>query len=681
MIAWWLAVALAGTVTGERSEGPHATQARPDEAPAAHPNASLQTVLQLVWDRAPAVTVAAAASGEPVPVRIAAARGLGSFRRADALVALDAMRADPDPAVQVAVADALGSTPGAAPALRAWLDALPAPTGPAPRAAADGGPRTRAIEALGRQGDLTDLPRLVALLGESWPTSAAAAEALGRFGRRALDGADAALPPLVDALDRPDPRTVEAAAYAIRRIGLKKAPQPLVDRVVARLTRVGDPETRAWLLSAAWPRLSAEQKLDRFVAATLDPSPLVQVAVLDAVGKGDVPVEILAPWWRSPDPWVRQAAVAALGRAEEFGALGDGLRGLTDPWEIAWVVEAATGPLGLDWKDEALDPVVRAAVLAVSDDVTPAERIELAKSSPAPLLRTAAVSPLLEAEPKDPAWADALLGATDPVVREAGLELLGAAPPERQVEALILHLRAEKDLELLGTGLARLAALIEQDPKRVKPGDPHLESAVRRALKAPVARVRLAAERVAGLIGLPVAPGERLGKRELVLPSGTVVEVAAGAPIVEDVLRIRGARVETDRGTFTIALDPEIAPLAVANFATLAESGFYDGRVFHRVVPGFVVQTGCPRGDGWGGPGWTLPDELSGVPYATGSVGMARSDADTGGSQWFVSTAPTWQLEGDYTRFGAVVQGQDVVRALRRGDHVLRVTIERLEAP
>ena len=168
------------------------------------------------------------------------------------------------------------------------------------------------------------------------------------------------------------------------------------------------------------------------------------------------------------------------------------------------------------------------------------------------------------------------------------------------------------------------------------------------------------------------------GQRELVLPSGTVVEVAQGRPAIESVERIRGARVETDLGTFTIALDPEAAPLAVANFASLAEAGFYDGLVWHRVIPGFVAQTGCPRGDGWGGPGYTIPDEVSAEPYDEGAVGMARSDRDTGGSQWFVTTGPQPHLAGEYTRFGRVTEGMYVVKRLRPGSRLIHVTIERI---
>ena len=121
------------------------------------------------------------------------------------------------------------------------------------------------------------------------------------------------------------------------------------------------------------------------------------------------------------------------------------------------------------------------------------------------------------------------------------------------------------------------------------------------------------------------------------------------------------------------------APLAVASFAQLAEAHWFDGVVFHRVVPGFVAQTGDPRGDGWGGPGYELPDEDSELPFDLGAVGMARSERDTGGSQWFVTTSPQPHLQGEYTRFGQVVQGLSVVTHLPQGAVIRAVTLERLD--
>jgi cyclophilin family peptidyl-prolyl cis-trans isomerase len=98
--------------------------------------------------------------------------------------------------------------------------------------------------------------------------------------------------------------------------------------------------------------------------------------------------------------------------------------------------------------------------------------------------------------------------------------------------------------------------------------------------------------------------------------------------------------------------------------------GFYDGLDFHRVVPNFVVQGGDPRGDGWGGPGFALPDEPSLAPFDSWRVGIATSGPNTGGSQLFVTLLPADRLTGHYTNFGEVVSGREVLTELRVGDRI-----------
>ena len=132
----------------------------------------------------------------------------------------------------------------------------------------------------------------------------------------------------------------------------------------------------------------------------------------------------------------------------------------------------------------------------------------------------------------------------------------------------------------------------------------------------------------------------------------------------------------TDRGVFTIDLLPEDAPLTVDNFIKLARSGYFNGVLVHRVVPNFVMQDGDPRGDGNGGPGWSIRCELNMVPYGRGAVGMALSGKDTGGSQWFVTHAPQPHLDGGYTVFGRVNDGgMKVVDNIARGDKIVSVKI------
>jgi cyclophilin family peptidyl-prolyl cis-trans isomerase len=132
----------------------------------------------------------------------------------------------------------------------------------------------------------------------------------------------------------------------------------------------------------------------------------------------------------------------------------------------------------------------------------------------------------------------------------------------------------------------------------------------------------------------------------------------------------------TEKGTFTIDLLPEDAPLTVDNFIKLARARYFNGLEVHRVVPNFVMQDGDPRGDGNGGPGWSIRCEINMIPYGRGAVGMALSGKDTGGSQWFVTHSPQPHLDGGYTVFGKVNDaGMTVVDKIVRGDKILSVKI------
>lgn len=132
----------------------------------------------------------------------------------------------------------------------------------------------------------------------------------------------------------------------------------------------------------------------------------------------------------------------------------------------------------------------------------------------------------------------------------------------------------------------------------------------------------------------------------------------------------------TEKGTFTINLMPEDAPLTVDNFIKLAKSNYFNGVLVHRVVPNFVMQDGDPRGDGNGGPGFSIRCEMNLLEYSRGAVGMALSGKDTGGSQWFVTHSPQPHLDGGYTVFGRVNENDmKVVDSIVRGDKILNVKI------
>lgn len=160
--------------------------------------------------------------------------------------------------------------------------------------------------------------------------------------------------------------------------------------------------------------------------------------------------------------------------------------------------------------------------------------------------------------------------------------------------------------------------------------------------------------------------------------------------MIIDVEKTYTATVELESGdTFTIDLFPELAPVTVNNFVFLAQEGWFDGVSFHRVLPGFVAQTGDPTGSGIGGPGYFIPNEVdpSLSHDSAGMVAMANSGADRNGSQWYVTLGDVSQLDGGYTIFGQVSEGLEAVQAITprdpsvdpeapKGDIIVSITIE-----
>ena len=144
-----------------------------------------------------------------------------------------------------------------------------------------------------------------------------------------------------------------------------------------------------------------------------------------------------------------------------------------------------------------------------------------------------------------------------------------------------------------------------------------------------------------------------------------------------DASKIYRATVTTDRGVMVMDLDPALAPNTVNNFVALARQGYYDGLTFHRVVPDFVIQGGCPEGSGRGGPGYKFADEPVQGEYTLGAVAMANAGKNTNGSQFFVCIDDcTRKLTKDYNLFGYVVDGIDVALDTQVGDVMRTVVIE-----
>jgi peptidylprolyl isomerase/peptidyl-prolyl cis-trans isomerase B (cyclophilin B) len=163
---------------------------------------------------------------------------------------------------------------------------------------------------------------------------------------------------------------------------------------------------------------------------------------------------------------------------------------------------------------------------------------------------------------------------------------------------------------------------------------------------------------------------------EAATPSTTVTPAKAAGPRVV---------IETNKGKIVFDMRPDKAPETVANFVKLANKGFYNGTKWHRVEPGFVIQGGdplskdsLPQNDGTGGPGYTIKAEFNDLQHLTGTVAMARSqDPDSAGSQFYICLGPQPNLDGQYTVFGQVVEGMDVVNSIQVGDVMNKVYIEK----
>jgi peptidyl-prolyl cis-trans isomerase B (cyclophilin B) len=498
-------------------------------------------------------------------------------------------------------------------------------------------------------------------------------------------------------------RNVQVRVHALRALGAQEQPGALAAVLDSgehhgRLRaddrrRIEVAEVRA-LGKLAGPALAADDEGDHDsvagrVAAQLiraaqsaDPhvAEVALAAMVSAVADIDVPAEAgqresLLPVWRirmaraaaqrldDPSPAVRGQSAAALAALRRTGA-----RDLVAPL--------------LDDPDPTVSAAAMAALVAQADHAGRRRLFVRARDAHRDVWRAflATLGPGDDAATADLALAAAVDGCadTDFTIRTTAAELLGRLPDPRGGAVLLAAWRDAGDLDE-GAADVRLAVLasLEAWHGAVTAPDSVGAAAARvlhEAFDDDDLRVRLAGRRCAEATGwLPDAlvPAEA-SLRETLPP----VRRHAGQPAVAVPSRDRPrVRCVTDRGAFVIELDPRQAPNTSAAFMHLARTGFHDGLTFHRVVPDFVIQGGCPRGDGWGGPGWTIRSEWSRLPYRRGAVGIAHSGKDTGGSQWFVCHSDQPHLDGRYTVFGHVVEGLDVVDRIERGD-VYRLVVD-----
>jgi cyclophilin family peptidyl-prolyl cis-trans isomerase/HEAT repeat protein len=326
--------------------------------------------------------------------------------------------------------------------------------------------------------------------------------------------------------------------------------------------------------------------------------------------------------------------------------------------------------------------------------------IEAAAVSPEPRLRAAAAESLAFLTLADAKPFRERLGADkDPLVRATVISSLGTAEAVRENRALVDAALADPDAGVRASAVEALA--LTADPSLL----PRLSQVLQRTSAEPGADVPIAVLEVAEKFRSdPAARGlaeaaykhpsplvRNMARRALLrsfrasasdFPRATYETRKTAvdyASLVAEAKKPRSARVETARGSFTIRLAGVEAPMTVMNFVSLARRGYFDGVRIHRVVPNFVLQDGDPSGTGNGGPGYEIRDEINPLEYQEGTVGMALAGPDTGGSQWFVTHAPQPHLDGIYTVFGQVTEGQDVVERTEQGERIIRITL--IESP
>ena len=467
----------------------------------------------------------------------------------------------------------------------------------------------------------------------------------------ARDPFPAALPLLRKLLADPDPRV---RAWAGRGLGLVgggedlAALRPLLDDPAA------GPVVQA--LRAAKKLIDGKKGpapvdwVPRLAALTADPRPGVRVTAFEAAGA-----------WPLVQAETRQlgdavAAKAATARGRESGVALVALSAGHHPRAAELVLAAAPSS----------EADVRARAADAAGLLQAADLLVRLSADPAPAVKSAAAGArltLAEAAPdKGAALALELLADADEGVRGTVLDWLGAHPvvSGESLSKVLSAILGANNVEVAQAALGALAARAKAAPEETSGLISLLERAA--ASRDYVVR-REAAAKLAALGRAVPALG----------PNETGRSFDDYRDIVRRTRKPRIVEVRTARGAIRIRLDCPRAPLTCLNFLQLAGQGFYNGLTFHRVVPDFVVQGGDPRGDGSGGPGYAIRDEINRLRYARGTVGMALSGPDTGGSQFFIALAEQPHLDGGYTAFGEVVAGEDILDVLEGGDRIEKV--------
>lgn len=621
--------------------------------------------------------------------------------RARAVLALGQI-GDPSsiPELEAAAADE-AAEPRACASFAIGLIADPLGSSVLTRLASDPAPIVRAAtaEALGRLHSPAGTTELRALMDDDVTTvRAAAALAAWKFA-----SPESFLDPLIANMASKDNTVRAASAYAVARLASVGSSTPTSGAPVGRLSDAGVTRARAALVQHVTDR---------------EPEVRMQVARGLALPRGGTELAALGALTNDTHAGVRVNAVRSLG-FPGISIMPYLDRALADrDQSVARAAIEAVGKTGGAAAEEALSKAMahmdngwlREAALSGLAQIDPSKAPEVVKgllSNPNPALRAAA-APLLAGrrEPGAIAAAVRMLGdavasvraaavpivadqdgaittllrglfeSGDPVVRAAVAEAVGGrfAAPQPAVESrddLFALLDQMWDRSAADSMPDAKLAIVDAAAKAGK--DDRTKAVLTRALTDPDVVVRrrasarfqdVYAEDKSREVGpaseRPLSDYERIVRWTLVPHAAVIAMRRPGSAI----------------GRFAIVLDTSAAPMAAWNFSELAKKGYFDGNLLHRVVPNFVVQDGDPRGDGFGGPGYSIRDEFNPLRFSAGVVGMASDGKDTAGSQWFITLSAQPHLDGRYTAFGLVTQGlREIVSQIRPGDTVVSIRV------
>jgi cyclophilin family peptidyl-prolyl cis-trans isomerase/HEAT repeat protein len=600
------------------------------------------------------------------------------------------------------------------------VEAVPALTD---RLANDSEPEVRqmAAFALGLIGDATGRTPLLTALGDREPlVQGRAAEALGLIGDKAdaaaigvllqgqiKGGAWTGIQP--DDLTYPLTPPAEAARlalYALTRLGS-------YDQIAAAvLDASGQPVSQWWPVAYALQRVNDPRATPALLALLNTPGRYT--AAFAAKG-------LASQKPAAARPLLRQIVEQ---RSRPVAVIVQALRGLVALNETS-IAEAM-----LTLHDDPMaDPELREEALSAFTALATTQSVDLLQdllSDPAPAVRAAGMRGLARVDP------DAFMLALssfdtdrDWTVRAAVATALGTIPAERS-GSLLTTMLADQDQRVIPTVMNAIVTAKLPDATRLIIQQLKADDFVVRANAASMLAETKSPDAVPPLVeAYKAAQGDSTYvARAAILTALNQLSPAVARPLLQESLRdrdwavrvralslLRGAGatefgpeairpatlprplddpewqalvnpsfsphayIQTDKGTIEIELAIADAPVTVNNFMALARKGFFDGIGIHRVVPDFVVQDGDPRGDGEGGPGYSIRDEINQRPYLRGAVGMALDWEDTGGSQFFITHSPQPHLDGRYTVFGQVVTGMDVVDRLVPWDVIRSIRI------